>query len=160
MKGVTDLGVSTCTDDEFKQYRILWSKRLQEIKLPEDISTGTGQLILSQLDESYSYIRVDLGEIEAAKEKTESIIRQNERSKAEGKNEDDRKKNATQYLENYPVGDEGHEEYVNMYEWARLLNQRYATIKSFVDVINNKQQRLITMSGFMKIDGNLGNHTY
>lgn len=154
------MGVSTCTDEDFKIYRTSWSKRLQEIKLPEDVSSGLGQLILSQLDEAYSYIRVDLGEIEAAKEKTESIIRQNERSKAEGKNEDDRKKNATQYLENYPVGEGDEEEFINMYEWSRLLNQRYATVKSFVDIINNKQQRLITMSGFMKIDSNLGNNTH
>lgn len=154
------MGISTCDDNEFKQYRSLWAKRLQDIKLPEDVSSGLGQLILSQLDEAYSYIRVDLGEVEAAKDKTESIIRQNERSKAEGKNEDDRKKNATQYLENYPVGETDEEEFINMYEWARLLNQRYATVKSFVDIINNKQQRLITMSGFMKIDSNLGSGTH
>lgn len=160
MKEGMVLGVSTCNDEEFKQYRVLWTKRLQEIKLPQDVSSGMGQTILSQLDEAYAYIRVDLGELEGAKDKTESIIRQNERSKAEGRNEDDRKKNATDYLENYPIGEGDEQESINMYEWTRLLNQRYTVVKSFVDIINNKQQRLITMSGFMKIDSNLGNNTH
>lgn len=154
------MSISTCEEYEFMEYKRNWTTRLQEIRLPEDISSGVGQLILSQLDEAYAYLRVDLGEMESAKEKAESIIRQNERSKAEGKNEDDRKKNATQYLENYIVGEGDDEEVINMYEWARLLNRRYIIVKSFVDVINNKQQRLITMAGFMKIDSTLGNHTH
>lgn len=149
------MGVSTCDNEEFLIYKHKWSGIVREIQLPEDINTGMGQSILSRLDEVYAYLRVDLGEIEAAHSRAESIIRQHERSKAIGKNEDDRKKNATEYLENFPTG-EG-EETVNMYEWFRLLNSRYIVIKSLVDVISNKQQRLITMSGFMKVDSTLGN---
>lgn len=149
------MNVSTCTDEQFKIYKTQWAQKIREIELPKDMNSSIGQMILSQLDECYAYLRIDLSEIEAAKERTDSIIRQNERSKAEGRNEIDRKKNATEYLENYPIDEEGGS--VDMYEWNRLLMTRYAIIRGFVEVINNKQQRLITMSGFLKIDSNLGN---
>lgn len=149
------MSVATCTDIEFKQYKKQWTDKLQAIQLPQDLNSATGQYILSQLDECYAYLRIDLGDMEAAKDKSDSIIRQNERSKAEGKNEIDRKKNATEYLENYPIG-EGPDDVVDMYEWNRLLNSRYAVVRGLVDIINNKQQRLITMAGFLKIDSSLG----
>lgn len=147
------MNVTTCSKEEFAEYKAYWAERVTSIRLPGDINSQIGQEILSRLDEAYSYLRIDFGEIEAAKEKAESIIRQFERSKAEGSNEDNRKKNATEYLESYPIGDD---ETINMYDWYRLLDSRYKTINSFVTIINNKQQRLITMTGLMKIDKDLG----
>lgn len=146
------MGISTCSEEEFNQYKNYWKERLLTIRLPEDLNSGMGQYILSQLDEAYALLRIDYAEIESAKDKAESIVRQNERGRAVGKNEDDRKKNATEYLENYPIDDDS----INMYEWLRLLSVRYSVVKSFVDIINNKQQRLITMTGLMKIDSSLG----
>ena len=87
------MGVNTCDDETFNLYRKQWSSHLQSIKLPEDMNPSIGQVILSQLDEAYAILRIDFAEIEASRDKAESIIRQNERSKANGKNEDDRKKN-------------------------------------------------------------------
>lgn len=150
------VGVSTCTDDEFKQYIKSYKQQLFQIKIPEDTNGSIGRVILSQLDEVYAYIRVDLAELEGAHHRAESIIRENERLKAEGRNEEERKKNASAFLESYPVGDEG--DTVNMYEYERLLSSRYTMVRAFVDVISNKQQRLITMSGFLKVDGALGNN--
>lgn len=147
------MNVTTCSNEDFFEYKKHWGKVVTEIRLPSDINSQVGQMILSQLDEAYSYLRIDFGEIEAAKDKADSIIRQFERSKAEGSNEDNRKKNATEYLEKYPVGDG---ETINMYEWQRLIDSRFKTINSFVTIINNKQQRLITMTGLMKIDKELG----
>lgn len=150
---VKPMNITTCSDEEFAQYKKYWAERVTAIRLPADINSQIGQQILSSLDEAYAYLRIDLGEIEGVKEKAESIIRQFERSKAEGTNEDNRKKNATEYLENYPIGDG---ETINMYDWYRLIDTRYKTINSFVTIINNKQQRLITMTGLMKIDKDLG----
>ena len=84
------MGVSTCDDETFSVYKRDWSARLQNIKLIDDMNTVIGQSVLAQLDEAYGYLRLDLAEIEAAKDKTEAIIRQNERSKAMGKNEEKR----------------------------------------------------------------------
>lgn len=136
------------------QYRQYWTEAIQNVVLPRDINSRDTQAILSDLDQMYSYIRIDYGILEGTKDKCENLIRQYERSKAEGRNEDDRKKNATEFLENFPVKES---ETMNMYEYYREVLYRYVIVESFVKTIDNKQQRLITISGVMKIDSQLGN---
>lgn len=147
------MAVSTMSDSEFKKYIQRFREEITKIKLPQDINSITGQYILSELDNIYTLIRYDLSDIETSYERTESIIRQHERTKTEGRNEEERKKNASLYLEAFPVGED---DTVNMYDWNRLLYTRYKMIKALVDIIENKQQRLITMNGFLKIDKHLG----
>ena len=149
------MSVSSYTDEDFKIYSQKYAVAIQSVQLPPDINTGMGQIILSQLDELYAYLRIDLADLESAYSRAESLIRQNERSQAIGRNEEERKRNATTYLETFQIG-EG--KIINMYDEARRLNKRYLMVKGFVDVISNKQQRLITMSGFMKVDSQLGNN--
>lgn len=149
------MSVSSYTDEDFKIYSQKYTVAIQAVQLPPDINTGMGQIILSQLDELYAYLRIDLADLESAYSRAESLIRQNERAQAIGRNEEERKRNATTYLETFQVG-EG--KTINMYDEARRLNKRYLMVKGFVDVISNKQQRLITMSGFMKVDSQLGNN--
>ena len=149
------MSVSSYTDEDFKIYSQKYAVAIQAVQLPPDINTGMGQIILSQLDELYAYLRIDLADLESAYSRAESLIRQNERSQAIGRNEEERKRNATTYLETFPVG-EG--KTINLYNEARRLNKRYLMVKGFVDIISNKQQRLITMSGFMKVDSQLGNN--
>lgn len=149
------MSVSSYTDEDFKIYSQKYAVAIQAVQLPPDINTGMGQIILSQLDELYAYLRIDLADLESAYSRAESLIRQNERAQAIGRNEEERKRNATTYLETFQIG-EG--KTINMYEEARRLNKRYLMVKGFVDVISNKQQRLITMSGFMKVDSQLGNN--
>lgn len=149
------MSVSSYTDEDFKIYSQKYAVAIQAVQLPPDINTGMGQIILSQLDELYAYLRIDLADLESAYSRAESLIRQNERAQAIGRNEEERKRNATTYLEAFQVG-EG--KTINMYDEARRLNKRYLMVKGFVDVISNKQQRLITMSGFMKVDSQLGNN--
>lgn len=149
------MSVSSYTDEDFKIYSQKYAVAIQAVQLPPDINTGMGQIILSQLDELYAYLRIDLADLESAYSRAESLIRQNERSQAIGRNEEERKRTATTYLESFQVS-EG--KTINMYDEARRLNKRYLMVKGFVDVISNKQQRLITMSGFMKVDSQLGNN--
>ncbi|MBS7358599.1 MAG: hypothetical protein KIG84_08200 [Bacteroidales bacterium] len=149
------MSVSSYTDEDFKIYSQKYAIAIQAVQLPPDINTGMGQIILSQLDELYAYLRIDLADLESAYSRAESLIRQNERAQAIGRNEEERKRNATTYLETFQVS-EG--KTINMYDEARRLNKRYLMVKGFVDVISNKQQRLITMSGFMKVDSQLGNN--
>lgn len=148
------MNIINCTDEEFNQYRNNWQQRLIDIHLPEDIHAQIGKIILSQLDEAYAYLRIDYAKIESAKDKADSVIRQYERSKAEGRNEDDRKRNATVYLEHFPI--DSTEETINMYDMQRKITARFYSIKGLIDVINNKQQRLITMTGLMKMETELG----
>lgn len=146
--------LSTMKDSSFEQYIEGNREKVINIVIPPDINSMIAKQILSDLDNVYTLIRYDLSEIETAYQRSESIIRQCERTKAEGRNEDDRRKNASLYLEEYPAGEN---RTINMYEWNRLLRTRYEMVKALVQIIENKQQRLITMNGFLKIDKDLGN---
>lgn len=145
--------LSTMKDSLFEQYIEGNREKVINIVIPPDINSMIAKQILSDLDNVYTLIRYDLSEIETAYQKSESIIRQCERTKAEGRNEDDRRKNASLYLEEYPAGEN---RTINMYEWNRLLRTRYEMVKALVQIIENKQQRLITMNGFLKIDKEIG----
>lgn len=144
--------IVSSTDAEFNTFINEWAEQIEGIHLPPDINTQIGTQILSDLDQAYAILRVHYSRVEAAKDRVDSIIRQKERSKAEGSNEHNRRKNATEYLENYPNGDQT----FDMYEYQRQVNRRFFMMKGLLDVINNKQQRLITMTGLIKIDSSLG----
>lgn len=147
------VNVTTATEDEFNQFVDAWAANIESVRLPSDINTQMGTQILSQLDEAYAILRVEYARIEASKDKVDSIVRQKERSEAEGSNEQARRKAATEYLESYP---NAQGETFDMYEYQRSVNRRFFMIKGLIDIINNKQQRLITMTGLIKIDSNLG----
>lgn len=143
----------TASEEQFNLFVNEWAARIEEVRLPRDIDTQKGTMILSELDEAYAILRVEYARVESAKDKVDSIIRQKERSEAEGSNEQARRKAATDYLENYP---NAQGQTFDMYEYQRNVNRRFFMVKGLIDVINNKQQRLITMTGLIKIDSTLG----
>lgn len=149
--------ISTMDDEIFNDYLKYNREQLNQIILPPDINPVIAREVLSNLDTLYTHIRYDVAEIESAYQRAESIIRQNERTKIEGKNEEERKKNASLFLENFPVSDT---ETANMYDYHRLLKTRYEMVKALVNIIENKQQRLITMTGLLKIDKDIGSQYY
>lgn len=149
--------ISTLTDEQFNAYMYENRERLNQIELPTDINPTIAIQVLSQLDVLYTRIRYDVAEVEAAYDRAESIIRQHERTKIEGRNEEERKKNASLYLENFPISDTAT---ANMYDYYRTLKTRYEMVRALVNIIENKQQRLITMTGLLKIDKDIGSQYY
>lgn len=138
-----------CNNEEFEHYRITTMNHLRKLILPKEPTPVEARLFITSMDELYTYVRLDFIELESEKERLESIIRQCERSKAEGKNEVDRKRNATLYLENYLQGDGTT---VDLYEQYREIYYRFNHLKHCLEILENKQNRMITISGYMKID--------
>lgn len=147
------INIVGATDEEFNHFVNEWSSIVRDIHLPADVNPHIGTSILSDLDEAYAILRIYYAKLEGAKDRVDSLVRQYERSKAEGSNEQARRKAATEYLENYE-NSEG--QLFDMYEYQRRTNRRFFMLKGLIDIINNKQQRLITMTGLIKIDSNLG----
>lgn len=115
---------------------------------PLDNPRDATQLI-STIDHFYSIVKLDFSILEAEKERLESIVRQYERVKAIGKNDDDRKRNASTFLENFPEADGTT---VDIYDRYRKVSRRYGFLRHALDLIESKQSKLITISGYMKID--------
>lgn len=130
----------------------IYKQRLATIVIPLDISPGIAKGLLSRIDSYYSEIRIELGELEGQKDRVDLLIKELERSKAEGTNETARKRAATEACQNYDVGAG---ETLNLYDAQRTLYERYSFLTSVVDTLNGKQSRLITVGGLLKLEKDL-----
>lgn len=148
------MGMAIVNEESFNNWRSENEKAIQSVIIPKDINPAIAIGVLSDLDRLYSFVRLELAEIESFKDRAESIIREGERSKAIGKNDDERKRVAAEFLQSYPHG--ANDTFINMYEQSRIMTYRYHIVKGMVDVIFAKQQRLITLSGLFKIDKDIG----
>ena len=139
-----------CPRQDFEDYRVRTINEIRQCILVQGMTPSDAGMIIATLDELYTLVHLDFIELESEKERIDSIIRQCERSKTEGRNELDRKRNATVYLENYPIPNSS--ETVDMYELWREVYYRYNHLKHCLSILENKQDRMITLSGYMKID--------
>lgn len=137
------------SEEEFENYRQLTMNKIKELRLPVETTPVEAKILIANMDQLYTLIRLDFIELESKKDEIENIIRQTERSKVEGRNDVDRKKYSTTYLENYPINET---ETVDMYDLWRTTHYRYNHIRHCLDILDKKQSRMITISGYMKID--------
>lgn len=133
-----------------------WRDALGLVKVPNDIEPSQGKLILSQLDALYSDIRITYGDINKMYEEVESLV-ERVRRKAEklGSNTEARKASGIQAVENAERGDG---QTVNLYNVRTELLHKKEDLKSLLDVINQKQSMVITMSGLLKIESTIAGH--
>jgi hypothetical protein len=143
------------TEEEWLLRKETYRRRVATIVIPLDITPGVGKGILSRIDAFFSEVRIELGEVQGQKERVDSIIREWERTKAIGANETVRKKNATEALQEYPIDET---QTVNLYEWQRLIYDRYFFLDSIIDTLNGKHSRLITVGGLLKLEKDLAPH--
>ena len=141
--------ISTMSQEDWIRYKARLKQQLNNIQIPLDANTGMIKSILSSIDKSYTNMRLEFSELEGHREKTESIIREWEREKAVGKNEIDRKRNATVAIQNYP-GANG--QVINLYEFHRQIVERHLFLKGTLDALIGKQNRLITFNGMLKLE--------
>lgn len=138
---------------DFTVYLSNFRSQVFGIKIPEGISPGSAKVIIAQIDEVYSQLRFDYGILQAERSRVDSLIKEIERASATGKNETDRKKNATDAVREYKAEGEG--PVYNLYKMYQQINYRYEMIDALVDILEKKQNRLITLSGLLKLDKEL-----
>ena len=151
MSSVVDL-----PENEWVVKKQQYKERLSSIMIPLDPTPGIAKGLLSRIDNLFSELRLEVAEGEGKKETIDSIIREWERSKATGSNDTERKRNATEALQNYPVDDVGT---VNLYHIQRQVSERLSYLQGLLDIINGKQSRLITLTGVLKLEKDLSPYT-
>lgn len=142
-------------DPEWKAQKQVYKQRLATIVIPLDISPGIAKGLLSRIDSFFSEVRIELGEIEGQKDRIDLLIKELERSAAQGTNETARKKAATEACQAYQITPE---ETINLYDAQRTLYDRHNFLVSVVDTLNGKQSRLITVGGLLKLERDLLPH--
>lgn len=143
------MSLANITQDEWTAYKGSIRHEISQIVIPVDVSPGMVKAILAQIDTLHTNIRMEYSDMEGKKEYIEILIREIERSRAEGSNEIARKKAATEAVQNYP-GANG--EVINLYDYQRRVAERYNFLKGILDILFSKQNRLITVNGILKLE--------
>lgn len=138
------------TKEEWGSYRSSLISTVNEIHIPSDVNPAIAIIILSKIDSIYSQLRLNFSELESSKERIDLMVKEIERVGLTGKNEDERKRNAV--MEVRKVKSEGG---LTLYDMQRESTERYMFCKGILDVLINKQNRLITINGLLKLDKDL-----
>lgn len=138
------------TKEEWSGYRSTLNANVTSIQIPTDVNAGMAISILSRIDNIYSFLRLQFSDLEASKERIDLMVKEIERVGLEGKNEDDRKRNAVLKVREVKT-----ESGLTLYDMQRETTDRYMYVKGILDVLTNKQNRLITINGLLKLDKDL-----
>jgi hypothetical protein len=144
------------SDESWQVQKQAYRDRLATIIIPLDISPGIAKGLLSRIDSFFSEIRLELAETDGRKERIDNVVREWEREKADGRNEIERKQNATRAIQEYPLGDGTS---TNLYEVQRQMTERASFLQGVLDVLYGKQSRLITITGVLKLERDLSPHS-
>lgn len=136
--------------EQWLQYKEMLTNEVQRIHIPTDVNPPMAISILSKIDNIYSRLRLEYSELESAKERVDLMVREIERVGLTGKNEDERKRNAVIEVRKATT-----EEGLTLYDMQREATERWMYCKGIIDVLINKQNRLITINGLLKLDKDL-----
>jgi hypothetical protein len=142
--------IADFTKKEWEAFVSELKKDIEGIKIPHDINPLLALKIIAKVDDLYSTLRIDFAELESLEDTVESIIREIEKTNWTGRNDSERKLNSIKAAQNYKKPNEEHS--VNLYEMLRVISQRNKFVKSILDVLLQKQQRLVNVNGMMKLD--------
>jgi len=129
------------------------------IQISQDITPTVARVVIAQIDDLYSELRLDYAILSSERSRVESLIKEIERANATGKNETDRRKNATDAVREYRADDREGTEVFNLYQIYQQVNHRNELIDSLVDILDKKQSRLVTITGLLKLDKELSGHS-
>jgi hypothetical protein len=143
------MSIAAIPQERWAAYKAQLRQQLNQIEIPMDANPGIVRVILAQIDKLFTDMRMEYAELEGHKDRVECLIREIEREQAVGKNEIDRKRNATLAVQNY-AGNNG--TVVNLYDFQRQISERYSYLKGIIDSLYGKQNRLITLNGMLKLE--------
>ncbi len=138
------------TAQEWIVYRNTLNRDTQSINIPTDVDPAKAIVILSRIDNIYSSLRIQFSDLESSKERIDLMVKEIERVGLTGKNEDERKRNAVMEVRKVTT-----QEGLTLYDMQRESTERYMFVKGILDVLINKQNRLITINGLLKLDKDL-----
>lgn len=136
--------------EEWLSYRSNLSNSVGSIQIPTDVNPAVAITILSRIDNLYSNLRLQFSDLESSKERIDLMVKEIERVGLTGKNEDERKRNAVMEVRKVTT-DDG----LTLYDMQRESTERFMYCKGMLDVLINKQNRLITINGLLKLDKDL-----
>lgn len=127
-----------------------WKNKIEAVNIPEEVQGRITQLE-SKLDTLFMQATWEHTEVKNQYDKVNAVIDEVKKLNKEGKNVDERKKNAIQACKNY--------EGLDLLEYKREIKEKVDFYEKYVlNVISDKSNRLNANIGAMKIDAQLTPH--
>lgn len=145
-------------DDEWKNKREELEKRTENIRIESDINLGSVRILLAQCTNLYSDLKREQRSnktlYNVLSDKTIGLIQRQQQINANGKNNEDRKKNSVLSCEQFKMKDSDNVEY-NLYDMAMVLQDRIDTVNDLLDDVKQKKETLISYLAVLKLENGM-----
>ena len=145
-------------DDEWKKKREELENRAENIRIASDINLGSVRILLAQCTNLYSDLKREQRSnktlYNVLSDKTIGLIQRQQQINANGKNNEDRKKNSVLSCEQFKMKDSDNVEY-NLYEMAMVLQDRIDTVNDLLDDVKQKKETLISYLAVLKLENGM-----
>lgn len=143
------------TKEEWARKKAYYEDKVKELTIPVDAGPAAIKRLLAKIDALFTEARLDLVRTEVADDDIDRKIYVTEKEYAEGKNDIERRRNGITAVKVFPLANGTT---IDLWEIQKATNERYKFMDSIIDILNQKQSRLITANGIMKIESQLSPH--
>lgn len=145
-------------DEEWKNKKEELEKRTENIRIESDINLGSVRILLAQCTNLYSDLKREQRSNKTLYnvlcDKTIGLIQRQQQINANGKNNEDRKKNSVLSCEQFKMKDNDNKEY-NLYDMAMIMQDRIDTINDLLDDVKQKKETLISYLAVLKLENGM-----
>ena len=145
-------------DDEWKNKKEELEKRAENIRIEPDVNLGSVRILLAQCTNLYSDLKREQRSNKTLYnvlcDKTIGLIQRQQQINANGKNNEDRKKNSVLSCEQFKMKDKDNVEY-NLYDMAMVMQDRIDTINDLLDDVKQKKETLISYLAVLKLENGM-----
>lgn len=145
-------------DEEWKNKKEELEKRTENIRIESDINLGSVRILLAQCTNLYSDLKREQRSnktlYNVLSDKTIGLIQRQQQINANGKNNEDRKKNSVLSCEQFKMKDNDNKEY-NLYDLAMIMQDRIDTINDLLDDVKQKKETLISYLAVLKLENGM-----
>lgn len=145
-------------DDEWKNKKEELEKRAENIRIESDINLGSVRILLAQCTNLYSDLKREQRSNKTLYnvlcDKTIGLIQRQQQINANGKNNEDRKKNSVLSCEQFKMKDKDNVEY-NLYDMAMVMQDRIDTINDLLDDVKQKKETLVSYLAVLKLENGM-----
>lgn len=128
--------------------------RLESCSIPKDATTIQLRALEAELDECYTSLSYYLAYYESKAKKVAEWIKDVKQENPGGGNADERQAKKLELMRNYTIP--GTDITVNLLELRDHFQERYDILSWLAKLIDSKHQRIITVSGLLKLEAQVG----
>lgn len=143
------------SQEEFDDFVSGLTERLESCLIPKDATASQLRALEAELDECFTFLSYYLTYYESkAKKVAEWIKDAKQENPGHGSNADERQAKKLELMRNYTIP--GTDLVVNLLALRDYFQERHDRLSGLAELIDSKHQRIITISGLLKLESQVG----